>query len=70
VRVNAIAPGYIETPLLGALTDAMRASIIAQTPAGRLGTAAEVAATAVFLASDESSFFVGQVLAPNGGLYM
>jgi 3-oxoacyl-[acyl-carrier protein] reductase len=70
IRVNAIAPGYIDTPLLDALTDLLKQSIITQTPAGRLGTAAEVAATAVFLASDEASFFVGQVLAPNGGLYM
>jgi NAD(P)-dependent dehydrogenase (short-subunit alcohol dehydrogenase family) len=44
--------------------------IVAQTPMGRLGTASEVAATALFLASDDSSFFVGQVLAPNGGIYM
>ncbi len=44
--------------------------ISAQTPMGRLGTAAEVAATALFLASDASSFFVGQVLAPNGGRHM
>jgi NAD(P)-dependent dehydrogenase (short-subunit alcohol dehydrogenase family) len=70
IRVNAIAPGYIESPLLDNTTDFMQLMIVAQTPAGRLGTPAEVAATALFLASDDSSFFVGQVLAPNGGLYM
>jgi 3-oxoacyl-[acyl-carrier protein] reductase len=70
IRVNAIAPGYIDTPLLDPFPDLMKQMIVAQTPAGRLGTAAEVAATAVFLASDDSSFFVGQVLSPNGGLYM
>ncbi len=70
VRVNAIAPGYIDTPLLDALSDTMKQSLIAQTPAGRLGTPAEVAATAVFLASDDASYFVGQVLSPNGGLYI
>ena len=70
VRVNAIAPGYVETPLLDVMTPAMRQMIVAQTPAGRLGTPAEIAATAVFLASDEASYFVGQALSPNGGIVM
>jgi 3-oxoacyl-[acyl-carrier protein] reductase len=70
IRVNAIAPGYIDTPLLDPIPELMMQLIVAQTPAGRLGTPAEVAATAVFLASDDASFFVGQVLAPNGGIYM
>ena len=70
IRVNAIAPGYIDTPLLTEMPELMKQMIAAQTPMGRLGTAAEVAATALFLASDDSSFFVGQVLAPNGGIYM
>jgi 3-oxoacyl-[acyl-carrier protein] reductase len=70
IRVNAIAPGYIDTPLLDPIPDLMKQMVVAQTPAGRLGTPAEVAAVAVFLASDDSSFFVGQVLAPNGGIYM
>ncbi|MEB2283759.1 MAG: SDR family oxidoreductase [Myxococcales bacterium] len=68
IRVNAIAPGYVDTPLLDVLTPVMRQMIVAQTPAGRLGTPAEVAATAVFLASDDASYFVGQTLSPNGGL--
>jgi len=70
IRVNAIAPGFIDTPLLDPLTDFMKQMTVAQTPVGRLGTPAEVAATAVFLASDDSSFFVGQVLSPNGGIYV
>lgn len=70
IRVNAIAPGFIDTPLLEELPPRMLQMLLAQTPAGRFGTPAEVAATALFLASDESSFFVGQVLGPNGGLYM
>jgi 3-oxoacyl-[acyl-carrier protein] reductase len=70
IRVNAIAPGYIDTPLLDDVPDFMKPMIIAQTPAGRMGTAAEVAATALFLASDDASFFVGQALAPNGGIFM
>jgi len=70
IRVNAIAPGYIDTPLLDVMSPMMRQMIVAQTPAGRLGTPAEIAATAVFLASDDASFFVGQALAPNGGIFM
>jgi 3-oxoacyl-[acyl-carrier protein] reductase len=70
IRVNAIAPGFIDTPLLDPLTDFMKQMTVMQTPVGRLGTPAEVAATAVFLASDDSSFFVGQVLSPNGGIHI
>ncbi len=70
IRVNAIAPGWIDTPLLDPLSDLMKQMIVMQVPAGRLGTSDEVAATAVFLASDAASFFVGQVLSPNGGIYM
>ena len=70
IRVNAIAPGYIDTPFLDFLTDVMKQMTVVQTPVGRLGTPAEVAATAVFLASEDSSFFVGQVLSPNGGIYI
>ena len=69
IRVNAIAPGWIETemtapfkPLLG--------GIAAQSPLLRLGTPDDVAWAAVYLASDEAKFMTGQVLAPNGGLYM
>ena len=70
VRVNAIAPGYVDTPLLDVMTPTMRQMIVAQTPAGRLGTPAEIATAAVFLASDEASYFVGQALSPNGGIFM
>ncbi len=72
ILVNAIAPGYIDTPLLNAFGDpdqqALQKGVIAmQTPLGRLGEAREVAATALFLAGPGASFFTGQVLAPNGG---
>jgi len=72
ILVNAIAPGYIDTPLLDAFgspeQQAMQKAVIAmQTPLGRLGEAREVAATVLFLASPGASFFTGQVLAPNGG---
>ena len=71
ILVNAIAPGYIDTPLLDVLGDqraGYAALIAAQTAVGRLGEAREVAATALFLASPGASYFTGQVLSPNGGL--
>ena len=67
IYVNAIAPGYIDTPLLDAFDGTMKQMIPFQTPIGRLGTAEEVAAVALYLASEESSFTVGQVISPNGG---
>jgi 3-oxoacyl-[acyl-carrier protein] reductase len=70
VLVNAIAPGYIDTPLLGPLEQEQKRLIAMQTPLGRLGTAEEIAAAALFLAGPDSTFVTGQVLSPNGGLYM
>lgn len=70
IRVNAIAPGFVDTPLLADLPAAVRAAIVAQTPCGRLGTVQEIAAAAVFLADDRSDFMTGQVLSPNGGYSM
>jgi 3-oxoacyl-[acyl-carrier protein] reductase len=67
VNVNAIAPGYIDTPMTRAVSDAVRQAIAAATPAGRFGSPQDVAALAVYLASDESNFVVGQVMSPNGG---
>ncbi|MFQ5478636.1 MAG: SDR family NAD(P)-dependent oxidoreductase [Candidatus Binatia bacterium] len=70
VQVNAIAPGFIDTPLLDPLDEEQKKIIAMQTPMLRLGTAEEVASVAVFLAGDDSSYFTGQVLSPNGGIYM
>jgi len=67
IQVNAIAPGFIDTPLLDALSPTMRMTVTAQTPLGRLGTVAEIAAAARYLASPEADFVTGQVLSPNGG---
>jgi 3-oxoacyl-[acyl-carrier protein] reductase len=67
IRVNAIAPGFIDTPMTETLTPAVKAMVLAQTPAGRFGTVEEIAAAALYLASPESDFMVGQVLSPNGG---
>jgi 3-oxoacyl-[acyl-carrier protein] reductase len=67
IRVNAIAPGYIDTPMLGPIPLMLRQMLAMQTPIRRLGTPDEIAATAVFLASDEASFVVGETISPNGG---
>jgi 3-oxoacyl-[acyl-carrier protein] reductase len=67
IYVNAIAPGYVDTPLLDILDEPMKQMILLQTPIGRLGTPREVAAVALYLASDDSSYTVGQVISPNGG---
>ncbi|MEX2479588.1 MAG: SDR family oxidoreductase [Gammaproteobacteria bacterium] len=69
VRVNEIAPGWIATAFAeGEMSAAYRAGVIAQTPLGRFGTPADVAAAAVFLCSDEAAFITGQTLKVNGGL--
>jgi 3-oxoacyl-[acyl-carrier protein] reductase len=70
VLVNTIAPGYIDTPLLDPIEEGQRAMIRMQTPLARLGEAREIAATALFLAGPGGSFFTGQSLSPNGGIYM
>jgi 3-oxoacyl-[acyl-carrier protein] reductase len=68
VLVNAIAPGPIETPLLAGIDETWRTAKCAELPLGRIGTADEVAPTAVLLASDPGgNLFVGQVLGPNSG---
>lgn len=70
VLVNAIAPGFIETPLLDPFSADSKRLIAAQTPLGRLGEPAEIAAAALFLAGPGASFMTGQVVSPNGGIHM
>lgn len=67
IRVNAIAPGPIETGIRGELTEEYLSKRTQSIPLGRLGKPEEVASTAAFLASDESSYFTGQTLSPDGG---
>lgn len=68
VRVNAVAPGHVGTGTLEGEISEQRAAIARATPAGRLATPDEVAASIAFMASDDASFYVGAVLSPNGGL--
>jgi 3-oxoacyl-[acyl-carrier protein] reductase len=67
VLVNAIAPGPIQTPMLDGESDEWRTAKLADLPIGRFGTVDEVTPTAVLLASDGGSYYVGQTLGPNGG---
>src|SRR5258708_25427740 len=67
VLVNAIAPGPIVTDLLSSEHEEWKAAKLAELPIGRFGEVSEVAPTAVFLASDGASYYVGQTLGPNGG---
>jgi 3-oxoacyl-[acyl-carrier protein] reductase len=70
ITVNTIAPGYIGSAMTDALTDKQREAMLDKIPAGRLGAATEVAAAAVFLASDEASYITGHTLNVNGGMVM
>ncbi len=71
IRVNAIGPGFIETPMTASVraNEERRRAIELSTPLGRLGQPEDIANTALFLASDESSFFTGEILFPDGGLF-
>jgi 3-oxoacyl-[acyl-carrier protein] reductase len=70
ITANCIAPGFIATPMTDKLSEKQRDSILARVPAGRLGAVTEVAAAAVYLASDEASYMTGQTLHLNGGMAM
>lgn len=70
IRVNAIAPGAVDTPLLNAQPPEITAKIIAMQPIPRAAQPAEIAQTLLFLASDDGAYYTGQTLSPSGGIYM
>src|SRR5947208_12496763 len=69
IRVNAIAPGLIDTPMTADMPAVLRQMVLLRTPLGRSGTPEDIAAVALFLVSDEASFVTGQVVSPNGGFH-
>ena len=70
ITVNAIAPGFIATAMTEKLTDEQKSGILAQIPAGRMGTPNEIASAVVYLASTESAYVTGATLHVNGGMAM
>jgi 3-oxoacyl-[acyl-carrier protein] reductase len=70
ITANCIAPGFIATAMTDKLNDKQREAILARVPAGRLGAVADIAAAAVYLASDEAAYVTGQTLHVNGGMAM
>lgn len=70
ITVNCVAPGFIDTDMTRALTEAQTAAILQQIPLGRLGSAAEVAAGVAWLASPQAAYVTGTTLHVNGGMYM
>ena len=70
ITVNAVAPGFIETPMTAVVSEAARAAMLDQIPLKRPGTDLDVAHAVAFLASDEAGYITGQVLNVNGGMHM
>ncbi|MFO7965649.1 MAG: SDR family NAD(P)-dependent oxidoreductase [Desulfobacterales bacterium] len=68
INVNAVAPGYVDTPLLDTMSPEVKAIITSRKPIGRMGKPGEIANAVVFLSTDDADFFVGQVISPNGGM--
>jgi 3-oxoacyl-[acyl-carrier protein] reductase len=70
ITINCIAPGFIESPMTDALSEAQKTQILSTIPLGRLGSGDDVAAACVYLASDEAAYVTGQTLHVNGGMAM
>jgi acyl carrier protein len=70
VRVNAVAPGYIDTDMTSGLPEAARNRMMEMIPLARLGTSEDVAQAVVYLASEKAAYVTGEVLRVNGGMYM
>jgi 3-oxoacyl-[acyl-carrier protein] reductase len=70
ITVNAVAPGFIQTAMTDALTEAQKAAILAHIPLARYGVDADIASAVAFLASDAAGYITGHTLDVNGGMYM
>lgn len=70
ITVNAVAPGFIETPMTGVLPDQVKEELKTRIPLGRMGAPRDIAAAIVFLASDEAGYITGHVLNVNGGMHL
>jgi len=70
ITVNCVAPGFIDSPMTDALSDAQKEALLQRIPAARLGSGADIAAGVVYLASDEAGYVTGQTLHINGGMAM
>jgi 3-oxoacyl-[acyl-carrier protein] reductase len=70
ITVNAVAPGFIQTAMTDVLTDQQKQLISGRIPAGRMGSAAEIAAAVVYLASEEAAYVTGETIHVNGGMAM
>lgn len=70
IQVNAVSPGYIETPMTADLDESKRKALAREIPGRRLGTPIEVAALIAFLASDAAGYITGQEISVDGGLFM
>jgi len=70
ITVNAVAPGYIETDMTGALSEKNKDFMLQQIPLGRFGKPQDVTSVVVFLASEAASYITGQVIHVSGGMYM
>ncbi|MEK7214256.1 MAG: SDR family NAD(P)-dependent oxidoreductase [Chloroflexota bacterium] len=70
VTVNAVAPGFIDTPMTDTWPPELRAQRVASIPVGRVGLPEDIAEAVAYLASEEASYMTGQVVSPNGGSYM
>jgi len=70
ITVNVVAPGFIATPMTDVMDESQKVALLKRVPAGRLGTAAEIAAAVAFLASDEAAYITGTTVHVNGGMAM
>ncbi|MFU8807413.1 MAG: 3-oxoacyl-[acyl-carrier-protein] reductase [Bradymonadaceae bacterium] len=70
ITVNAVAPGFIQTDMTDVLSEQQRTELTTQVPLARLGQVEDIAATVLFLASEQAGYITGQVIGVNGGMYM